>query len=256
MFRPPPGTVLRHPGDAQGVCFAMRPTNRLGKTIARRRLEHESSSSCLVDSMAGRNVDRLHAVPRPYDAPDDLIPIDQRDPLSLSASGLFGFAQKSSFRTTHRRNIPPHPEVAGQTQSAWMRQSLTIEQNQVGPGLELLERFVEERTFPEGKVSGNVGKSRRPHRRRGFQTRKTRPSHHDDGPKDPPHLLLDRNVAARDGTRPDAQLLDSHALTQIFLRRASVPDRPRPDLFDTRGRAQENDPDPRDGNRPSFRIRR
>lgn len=111
--------------------------------------------------MSDADEDRLDAAAGPQDRAHGLAPVNQRGEPSGRRGRVAVLAAKPTLGTPDGRAVDQQTRVRGQTESPGVGQTLAVEDEHVGYGLELAHGGQSRRYFPEAEQSGNV---REPHR--------------------------------------------------------------------------------------------
>ncbi len=90
----------------------------------------------------------------------DFIALAQFGPCSAAFWWSLMVAQKPRLSHTDRRQIRDHTEVASETETPRVRQSLPVAEQDIRPTFELSERFEHGRRFPKREQARHVGKAR------------------------------------------------------------------------------------------------
>jgi hypothetical protein len=146
--------------------------------------------------------------------------VHQRHPVSLllPQSALF-LADQARLGDPDRRDIQQHPEMTRQAETARMGVALSIAQDQIGPGLELVPRLQHRRHLAEGEIARDVGKPRLLPGDGLFDGIKLREAqHHYRRPRHRP-VVLEADIDARHAPHLADAIARNHFIPQRLLNR-------------------------------------
>ena len=171
---PAPATAVAgaRPGQGRAAGDPMSPAGGLGQPIAGDGLQHKVDGVLHVDEMTRRDVQRLAAGLRAHDGANQA----GRHVLAVEAGGLARLGARLGVAPVQARlgnpdggPLKPQPEVGGDPQAARVGNPLAVEQDEVGPGAELVPggqdgRGLAEAGAARGRMGRSAGQRRRPPR--------------------------------------------------------------------------------------------
>lgn len=214
----------------------VRPARRLRQAIPRRAGENELEAARQIDQMTGRDVQRRRAGPRAQDRADDLgwvVLIGERGVIALVRTGFDRLAVQARLGDADRRARDPQPQVRGDAQATRVRDTLPIDQHQVGLERELLPRRQERGRFAETEQAGNVREGEGNVGGDGSERLEVRVAK--DGDRRAGRIGLDRDVDARDAVHRAIIPLQHQPIAQFFLKRDGFIGREVPGVEHYRG---------------------
>ena len=136
----------------------MGGANGLGDAETPAAAEHQAPTSIEIDKVARGNIDGLHPGPCAKHHSHPLAPVREAAILAPTRPRLPMPPDKPRLGATDRWQVKPEPQVAGESETPGMGETLAVTENNIRLMPEVLESAQERRNFAEGEEPRDVGK--------------------------------------------------------------------------------------------------
>ena len=136
----------------------MGGADRLGEAEAPAAAEHEAPTSFEIDKVARGNIDGLYPGPCAQDHSHPLALVNEAAILAPTRSQLAVFPDKPCLGAADRRQVKPEPQVAGESETPGMSETLAVTENNIRLISECPKSAQERGNLTEREEPRDVGK--------------------------------------------------------------------------------------------------